>query len=69
MEKGKCITDLTHMVTGTVRIYVKTSKIFTNEICSTGNQKPGFCYFVLFLINTRILCVMESPSLSGIVYG
>ena len=39
MEKGKCITDLTHMVIDTIRTQIKTSKLFTKENCSTGSNQ------------------------------
>ena len=58
MEKGKCITDLTHMVIGTIRTQIKTSKLFTKKICSTGSNQT-LDFFFKKRINTRIFCFMK----------
>lgn len=44
MEKGKCITDLTHTVIGTIRIQIKTSKLFTKEY-TQYRQQPKIRFF------------------------
>lgn len=46
MEKGKCITDLTHMGISTVRTNFKISKLFTKENMQYKQQpKTRFCVF------------------------
>lgn len=45
MEKGKCITDLTHMVIGTIRIQIKTSKLFTIYAVQTATKNQIFFFF------------------------
>lgn len=47
MEKGKCITDLTHMVIGTIRTQIKTSKLFTKENMQYRQQPNTRFFFFL----------------------
>ena len=59
MEKGKCITDLTHMVICTIRTQIKTSKLFTKKICSTGSNQTLDLKKKKKRINTSIFCFMK----------